>query len=166
MLILVLAVRKPPPRLRHSAFPWPALPRPPPPPRPDSAAAAAAPPPPLPPLPPHPDSAAAQGLTLAHFTAQLEDFRDTSLTSELNLSTFGSHSRVTLGHMEDKVSLSSAERGQSIKLSGNGNECKPQPPSPPGRHRRGLLRRRLRHRCRRHRRLVVAATTTNIQGLT
>jgi hypothetical protein len=30
-----------------------------------------------------------QGLTLAHFTAQLEDLRDTSLTLELNGSTFG-----------------------------------------------------------------------------
>jgi len=30
-----------------------------------------------------------QGLTLAHFKAQLEDLRDTSLTLEPNLSTFG-----------------------------------------------------------------------------
>jgi len=47
-----------------------------------------------------------QGLTLAHFTAQLEDLRDTSLTSELNLSTFGPHPRVKLGCAGDKVSLS------------------------------------------------------------
>jgi len=47
-----------------------------------------------------------QGLTLAHFRAQLEDLRDTSLTLELNLSTFGTHPRVTLAYMEDKVCLS------------------------------------------------------------
>ena len=38
--------------------------------------------------------------------AQLEDLRDTSLTLELNLSTFGPHPWVNLGHIEDKVSLS------------------------------------------------------------
>jgi len=48
----------------------------------------------------------AQGLTLAHFRAQLEDLRDTSLTFKLNLSTFGTHPRVTLGFMGDTVSLS------------------------------------------------------------
>ena len=32
-----------------------------------------------------------QGLTLAHFRAQLEHIRDTLLTLELNLSTFGTH---------------------------------------------------------------------------
>ena len=42
-----------------------------------------------------------QGLTLAAFNAQLEDLWDTSLTLELNLSTFGTHP-----HMGDKVSLS------------------------------------------------------------
>jgi len=47
-----------------------------------------------------------QGLTLAHFRAQLEDLRDTSLTLELNLSTCGTHPRVNLGCMGDKVSLS------------------------------------------------------------
>jgi len=47
-----------------------------------------------------------QGLTLAHFTAQLEDLPDTSLTSELNLGTFGTHPRINLGHVRDKVSLS------------------------------------------------------------
>jgi hypothetical protein len=47
-----------------------------------------------------------QGLTLAHFTVQLEDLRDTSLTLELNLSTFGPHPRVYYVHMGDKVSLS------------------------------------------------------------
>jgi hypothetical protein len=49
---------------------------------------------------------AGQGLTLAHFRAQLEDLRDTSLTLELNLSTFGTHPRVGLGYMEGNVSLS------------------------------------------------------------
>ena len=34
-----------------------------------------------------------QGLTLAHFRAQLENLRDKSLTLELNLSTFGKHPR-------------------------------------------------------------------------
>jgi len=32
-----------------------------------------------------------QGLTLAHFRAQLEDLRDTPLTLELKLSIFGTH---------------------------------------------------------------------------
>jgi hypothetical protein len=48
-------------------------------------------------------AARGQGLTLAHFRAQLEDLRDTSLTFELNMGTFGSHPRVQLGHMGDKV---------------------------------------------------------------
>ena len=47
-----------------------------------------------------------QGLTLVHFMAQLEDFRYTSLTVELNLSTFGTYPRVNWGYMGDKVSLS------------------------------------------------------------
>ena len=49
---------------------------------------------------------ARQGLTLAHFRAQLQALRDTSLTLELNLSTLGTHPRVNLGYMGDKVSLS------------------------------------------------------------
>jgi hypothetical protein len=47
-----------------------------------------------------------QGPTLAHFRAQLEDLRDTSLTSDINLSTFETHPRVNMGHMGNKVSLS------------------------------------------------------------
>jgi len=47
-----------------------------------------------------------QGRTLVHFSAQLEDIRDTSLTLELNLGTFGTHPRVRLGYMGDNVSLS------------------------------------------------------------
>jgi hypothetical protein len=47
-----------------------------------------------------------QGLTLAHFRAQLEHYRDTSLTLELNFSTFGTHPRVRLGHVGDNVSWS------------------------------------------------------------
>jgi hypothetical protein len=43
-----------------------------------------------------------QGLTLAHFRAQLEDFRDTSLTLELNFSTFGTHPWVRLAHRGTK----------------------------------------------------------------
>jgi len=54
----------------------------------------------------HPTATVVQGLTLAHFRAQLEDLRDTLLTLELNLSIFGTHPRVTLGCMGDKVSLS------------------------------------------------------------
>jgi hypothetical protein len=50
--------------------------------------------------------ASRQGLTLAHFRAQFEDLRDTSLTLEHNLSTFGTHSPVNLGYMGDDVSLS------------------------------------------------------------
>jgi hypothetical protein len=44
-----------------------------------------------------------QGLTLAHFRAQLEDLQDRSLTLELNLSTFRTHPEVNLGCMGDKV---------------------------------------------------------------
>jgi hypothetical protein len=47
-----------------------------------------------------------QGLTLAHFRAQLEDLRDTSLTLELNLSTSGTHPTVMLGCTGDNVSSS------------------------------------------------------------
>jgi len=47
-----------------------------------------------------------QGLALAHFRAQLEDLRDTSLTLELNLSTFGPHPRENSDYVGDKVSLS------------------------------------------------------------
>ena len=43
--------------------------------------------------------------TLVHFSAQLEDLRDTSLTLELILSTFGPHPRVNLGRMGGKASL-------------------------------------------------------------
>jgi len=49
---------------------------------------------------------ARQGLTLAHFKAQLEDLRDTLLTLELNLSTFGTHARVNLGYTGEIVSFS------------------------------------------------------------
>ena len=57
-----------------------------------------------------------QGLTLAHFRAQLEHnlrtFANTSLTLDLNLSMFGTHSRVNLGYTGDKVSSSLAEMGK------------------------------------------------------
>jgi hypothetical protein len=56
--------------------------------------------------------AAEAGGTLAHFRAQLEDLRDTSLTLELNLSTFGTHSRDSLGYTGDRVCLTRAERGR------------------------------------------------------
>jgi hypothetical protein len=52
------------------------------------------------------NAACTQGLTLARFKAQLEDHRDTSLTLELNLCTFGTHPRVNLRQMGDKASLS------------------------------------------------------------
>jgi len=44
---------------------------------------------------------------------------------ELNLSTFGPHSRINLGYVVDnKLKLNG--KGQSqLKLSGNGNECEP-----------------------------------------
>jgi len=60
----------------------------------------------------HREEARGQGLTLAHFRAQLKGLRDTTLTLELNLSTFRTHPRVTSGYMGDTVSLSSAERGE------------------------------------------------------
>jgi len=46
------------------------------------------------------------GLTLAHFTAQLEDLRDTSLTLELKLSSFGTYPRVHVAYVRDGVRLS------------------------------------------------------------
>jgi len=52
------------------------------------------------------ERAAHQGLTLDHFKAQLEYLQDTSLRSELNLSTFGPHPRINVGSVGDKVSLS------------------------------------------------------------
>jgi len=45
-----------------------------------------------------------QGLTLVHFTAQLDDLRDTALTLQVNLSTFGTHPRANLSYMGDRVS--------------------------------------------------------------
>jgi len=47
-----------------------------------------------------------QRLTLVHFSAQLEDLRDASLTLELILSIYGQHPRVNLDYVGDKVSLS------------------------------------------------------------
>jgi len=47
-----------------------------------------------------------QGLTLVHYSAQLEDLRNTSLTVELNLRTPWTHPRVKLDDMGDKVSFS------------------------------------------------------------
>ena len=41
----------------------------------------------------------------SHFRAQLEDLRDTLLTLELHLITFGTHPRVHLGYTGDKASL-------------------------------------------------------------
>jgi len=61
----------------------------------------------------HRVSASAQGRTLVHFRAQLECLRHTSLKSEFTMSTSGTHSRVNLGDMGDKVSLSSAEMGKA-----------------------------------------------------
>ena len=71
-------------------------------------------------LPPPTVCAVQQRLTLAHFRAQIENLRDTLLTLELNLitfgphpqvnllnlSTFGPHPRVNLGYMVDTVSSS------------------------------------------------------------
>jgi len=45
-----------------------------------------------------------QGLTVAHNRAQLEDLRDTTLTSELNLSTLGHIHGLGLGCLGDTVS--------------------------------------------------------------
>jgi len=52
----------------------------------------------------HALKAARQGLTLAHFRAQLDDLPDTSLTLELNLSILGTHPRVHLGDVGVKLS--------------------------------------------------------------
>jgi len=49
--------------------------------------------------------AGGHGPTFVHFSAQLEDLRDTSLTSELNLSTFGTHRRAEFVCVGNKVSL-------------------------------------------------------------
>jgi len=45
-----------------------------------------------------------QGLTLVHFSAQLEDLQETSLALELYLSTFGTRPGDNVGYMGDKVS--------------------------------------------------------------
>jgi hypothetical protein len=45
-------------------------------------------------------------ITFAHFKPQLEDLRDTSLTLELNLSTFRKYLRAHLGYEGDEVSFS------------------------------------------------------------
>jgi hypothetical protein len=67
-----------------------------------------------------------QGLTLVHCSAQLEDLRDTSLTLELNLRSFGTHPLVNLGCFGGQGKLKLSGKGQGeLKLSGNGNECKP-----------------------------------------
>jgi hypothetical protein len=70
--------------------------------------------------------ATGQGLTLAHFTDQLEDLRDTSLMLELNWSTFGPHPRlrwVLWGTKLKLLKLSGKGQGE-LEFSGNGNECK------------------------------------------
>jgi hypothetical protein len=48
---------------------------------------------------------ATRGLHSLTSELNLRTFGDTSLTVELNLSTFETHPRVNLGHMGDKVSL-------------------------------------------------------------
>jgi len=64
------------------------------------------------PLPPAPGLGLGLGLPgdrgLHSLTSELnfEDLQDTSLTIELNLSTFGTHPRVKLSSMGDKVRLS------------------------------------------------------------
>ena len=78
-----------------------------------------------------------QGLTLAHFRAQLEDLRDTSLTLELNLSTLDT-STGQYGIYGGQSKLKLSGKGQSkLKLSGNGNECKPLAHTPHGGSARG-----------------------------
>ena len=47
-----------------------------------------------------------RGLHLLTSGLNLRNFRNTSLTLELNLSTFGTHPRVNLGYMGDTVRLS------------------------------------------------------------
>jgi len=92
----------------------------------------------------HSAGARDQGLTLAHFRAQLEDLWDTSLTSELNRAPLGhiAHGRAQLEHLRDtSTGYFGSYGGQSkfelrgkgerkLKLSGNGNECKPLPVTP------------------------------------
>jgi hypothetical protein len=88
-----------------------------------------------------------RGLHSSIFTAQLEVLRDTSLTLELNLSTFRTHARVGLGYRgRSQLKLSGkglsklklSGKGQSeLNLSGDGNECKPLLRGGPGAVRRG-----------------------------
>ena len=54
-----------------------------------------------------------------------EDLRDTSLTIELNLSSIGPHPRVKLGCAGDEQRKMSGKGQGRLKLSGNGNECRP-----------------------------------------
>jgi hypothetical protein len=73
---------------------------------------------------------APKGRGLHCFTSELNlrTFRDAMLTLQLNLSTFGTHPRVNLGHMGDKRELKLSGMGRStLKLSGTRNECEPLP---------------------------------------
>ena len=75
-------------------------------------------------------SAFSQGLALAHFSAQREELRDgnTSLPFELNLSTFWPRPRVKVGCNGGQSELELSRKRQcKLKLSENGNECKPLP---------------------------------------
>jgi hypothetical protein len=46
-----------------------------------------------------------QGLTLAHFRAQVVDLRDISPSLAVTLSTFGTNPRINLGNVGDQLSF-------------------------------------------------------------
>jgi hypothetical protein len=67
-----------------------------------------------------------QGLTLAHFRAQLEDLRQHIAHVRAQLEHLRDTSMGTFGSSGGQSKLKLSGKGQSkLKLSENGNECKP-----------------------------------------
>ena len=67
-----------------------------------------------------------QGLTLAHFRAQLEDLREHIAHDRAQLEHLRDTSTGWFGFYGGQSKLKLSGKGQSkLKLSGNGKECKP-----------------------------------------
>jgi hypothetical protein len=73
-----------------------------------------------------------QGLTLAHFRAQLEDLRERIAHVETQLEHLPDASTGRLGVFGGRSKLKLSGKGQGqLKLSGNGKTCKPMPAAAP-----------------------------------
>jgi len=69
-----------------------------------------------------------RGLRSLTSELNLRTFGNTSLALKLNLSTLGTHPQLNLGSYGGQSKLKLSGKGQSqLKLSGNGDECKPLP---------------------------------------